>query len=79
MPRISSTLPIGFRLDLVQVAFAIAADPGGLAVEVRQKAFRDLSSFADHAIIDLRTHALVIVDAPEPDIEQLNAEHLNFF
>src|SRR4029077_13639823 len=71
-------LPIGFRLDLVQVAYTIAADPGGLAVTFRQEAFRDLPTFADHSIVNLRTHALVVVDPLEPDIEQFDTKHANF-
>src|SRR5690349_21574540 len=70
-------LPVGFGLDLVHVAQTTAADSGGLAVAFRQEAFRDLPPFADHPVVDLRTHAFVVVDPLEPDIEQLDAEHAN--
>ena len=71
-------LPIGLRLDLVQIANAIAADSGGLAITFRQKPFGDLPPLADHSIIDLGAHALIVVDPLEPDIEQFDAKHLTF-
>src|SRR6516162_2988208 len=46
-------LPVGFRLDLVQITHTIAADSGGLAVTFRQEALRDLPPFADHSIVNL--------------------------
>src|SRR6185503_17843288 len=70
-------LPVGFRLDLVQVTHTIAADSGSFAVTFRQEAFRDLPPFADHSIVDLRPYAFIIVDPLEPDIEQLDTEHAN--
>ena len=70
-------LPVGFRLDLIQVTHTIAADSGGLAVTFRQEAFRDLPPFADHSIVDLRAHAFIVVDPLEPDIEQFDTKHSN--
>src|ERR1700730_1862255 len=70
-------LPIGFRLDLVQVAHTIAADSGGLAVTFRQEAFRDLPPLADHSIVDLWAHAFIVVDPLKSDIQQFDTKHSN--
>src|SRR6266545_199745 len=72
-------LTVGFRLDLVEVAYTIAANSGGLAIAFRQEPLRDLPPFTDHAIVNLRAHAFIVVDPLEPDIEQFNAKHANLF
>src|SRR4029077_3437091 len=63
--------------NLVQVTHAIAADSGGLAVPFRQEAFRNLPPLADHAIVDLRAHAFIVIDPLESNIEQFDTKYAN--
>src|SRR3954447_34197 len=65
-------------LDLVQIPFPVADDAGSLTVAFRPEPLGDLPAFANHAIVDLRPHALVIVDSLEANVHELDAEHLNF-
>src|SRR5438105_11898854 len=70
-------LPVGFRLDLIQITQTIAADSGGLAVAFRQEAFRDLPPFTGHSIVNLRAYACIVVDPLESDVEQFDTKHAN--
>src|SRR3954454_15800443 len=70
--------PVRFGLDLVQIPFPVPDDAGSLTVAFRPEPLGDLPAFADHAIVDLRPHALVIVDSLEANIHEFDAEHLNF-
>src|SRR5260221_5949738 len=61
-------------LDFVQVAFLLPRDPRRFAVAFRAKELRDLLPLADHPLVNAREHFAVVIDALEPQVEQLDAK-----
>jgi hypothetical protein len=70
---------IGFGLDLVQIPHPVAANTCRLAVAFGKEALGDLPPFRDHAVVDLRPHAFIVVYPLEADVEQLDPEDAHLF
>ena len=67
-------LPISRSLNLVQVTFFLPGNSGCFAFAFRAKSGGDLLAFANHSLVNAIEHVRIVIDALEPDIEQIDAE-----
>src|SRR5207248_5569772 len=67
-------LAVSRGLDLVQVAFFLPGNAGRFAFAFGSKPGRNLPAFADHSLINAIEHVRIVIDALEPDVEQVDAE-----
>jgi hypothetical protein len=63
--------PVSFRLDLLEIAFLLAFDPGRFTLALRTEAVGDPAALGDHTLVHLTLDLLDIVDPLELDIEDL--------
>ena len=74
LPAQLSRPPEGLRLDSLQFPLALALDASRLALAFGAVQLRDPLPLGDHPREDVPLHLLDVVDALDPEVEQLDAE-----